>query len=251
VLDDRVRAPRVSRVTIDSNAMRALCAPGGGYYTLLASLPHLPRFDRATRLPITRERLDARLAWLRPEDARVVRQAERFLEWQRQRLERTDAQVVDEYAALVAQVRSPALRRMIEFRFGLRVIMSALRRRRGDGGAPAPGERWAPVEWSAHIVRHWHEPDLRLAARCPWLPQARVLLEQGEPLALERLLMGLVWDHLGEVGRGHYFDLEALLVYLFRWEILDRWLRAQPATAAARIDRLVAQALGEHAGLFA
>jgi hypothetical protein len=225
--------------------------PRGGYFTLLASLPHLPRFDRVTRLPITRERLDVRLAWLRPEDAHSVRQAEQFLEWQRQPVERSDAQVLAEYDGLIAQVRRPALRRMIEFRFGLRVVMSALRRRRAGGSAPTPGERWAPAEWSAHIVRNWHEPDFRLAARCRWLPPARALLEQGDALELERLLMGLVWEHLGEVGRGHYFDLDALLVYLFRWDILDRWLRAQPAAAAARIDRLVAQALGEHAGLFA
>jgi len=225
--------------------------PGGGYFTLLASLPHLPRFDRATRLPITRERLDARLAWLRPEDARSVRQAEQFLEWQRQPLERSDAQVLTEYDALRGKLRRPALRRMIEFRFGLRVVMSALRRRHAESSAPMPGERWAPAEWSARIARNWGEPDFGLAARCPWLPRARALLEQGEAVALERLLMGLVWDHLGEVGRGHYFDLDALLVYLLRWDILDRWLRAQPAAAAARIDRLVAEALAEHASLFA
>jgi len=225
--------------------------PRGGYFTLLASLPHLPRFDHATRLPITRERLDARLAWLRSEDAHIVRQAEQFLEWHRQPAERSDAQVLAEYDALCAQVRRSALRRMIEFRFGVRVVMSALRRRHAGSSAPTPGQRWAPAEWSAHIARNWREPDFRLAARCTWLPRARALLQQGEAVALERLLMGLVWDHLGEVGHGHYFDLDALLVYLFRWDILDRWLRAQPAAAAARIDRLVAQALAEHASLFA
>jgi hypothetical protein len=225
--------------------------PHPGYFTLMASLPHLPRFDRAQRLPINRERLDARLAWLRPDDARIVRQAEQFLEWQRLPLERTDAQMVAHYLRLMTEVGQPALRAMLEFRFGLRVVLSALRRRRSGLPAPARGETWAAGPWAGDIQRNWTEPDFRLAAQCPWLPQARALLQGGETLALERLLMGVVWDHLGAVGRGHYFDLEAVLVYLFRWDILDRWLRYRPAAAALRIDRLVREALRDGDRLFA
>jgi len=225
--------------------------PHAGYFTLMASLPHLPRFDRAQRLPINRQRLDARLEWLRPEDARTVRQAEQFLEWQRLPVERTDAQMVAQYLTLMTGVRQPALRAMIEFRFSVRVVMAALRRRHGGFAAPARGEAWAAGPWARHIERNWNEPDFRLAAQCPWLPQARLDLEGGETLKLERLLMGVVWDHLGDVGRGHYFDLEAVLVYLFRWDILDRWLRYRPAAAAARIDQLVSEALGERGRLFA
>lgn len=225
--------------------------PHGGYFTLMASLPHLLRFDRAQRLPINRERLDSRLAWLRPEDARTVGQAEQFLEWQRQPLDRTDAQMVARYLALTTEVREPALRRMIELRFGLRVTMAALRRRSSGLPVPPRSEIWGAGPFVQHIERHWSDPDFKLAARFPWLPQARALLERGAALPLERLLMGVVWDHLGEVAYGHYFDFDALLVYLFRWDILDRWLRYQPEAAATRIDRLVSEALGERGRLFA
>lgn len=44
----------------------------GRYHQLLASLPHLPRFDRLKALPLGRERLEERLAQLDPEDARVL-----------------------------------------------------------------------------------------------------------------------------------------------------------------------------------
>ena len=221
--------------------------PHGGYFALLASLPHLPRFDRADRLPINRERLDTRLAWLREEDARTVYQAEEFLEWQRQPLQRTDAEMVSRYAMIMGEVRQAALRRMIEFRFGLRVVMAALRwRQMGTAAVTSDRETGAAGLWWQHIGRNWNHPDFGLASRCPWLPQARLLLERGETLALEHLLMGVVWDHLGDVGRGHYFDFDAVLVYVFRWEILDRWLRHHPGAAAVRIDRLVVEALGEH-----
>ena len=50
------------------------------YYTLLASLPPLPRFDQTDRLPITRERLEQRLRMLTPDDAELYEHAVEFLE---------------------------------------------------------------------------------------------------------------------------------------------------------------------------
>ena len=42
------------------------------YYMLLSSLPALQRFDRAERLPISRERLMNRMNMLLPEDAETI-----------------------------------------------------------------------------------------------------------------------------------------------------------------------------------
>ena len=42
------------------------------YYTLHASLPALPYFDKAKVLPISRERLEARMGMLAPEDAETM-----------------------------------------------------------------------------------------------------------------------------------------------------------------------------------
>ena len=44
----------------------------GRYHQLLASLPHLPHFDRLKALPIGRERFEERLAPLDPADAAVL-----------------------------------------------------------------------------------------------------------------------------------------------------------------------------------
>ena len=42
------------------------------YYTLVASLPALPRLEQAERLPINETRLVERLRMLHPEDAKQV-----------------------------------------------------------------------------------------------------------------------------------------------------------------------------------
>ena len=64
------------------------------YYTLLASLPPLPRFDQTERLPITRERLAQRLRMLSPEDAELFECAAEFLAWRRQTATRTDQEMI-------------------------------------------------------------------------------------------------------------------------------------------------------------
>ena len=45
----------------------------GAYYTLVTSLPLMPHFERAERIPLTRLRLEQRLRMLEPESGRATR----------------------------------------------------------------------------------------------------------------------------------------------------------------------------------
>ena len=99
------------------------------YYTLLASLPPLPRFDRAERLPITREQLHQRYSMLTPEDAELLEYAAAFLAWQRQTATRKDEEMIASFKRMEAQISQPALQSFFEFPITQRTIMSALRRR--------------------------------------------------------------------------------------------------------------------------
>jgi hypothetical protein len=211
------------------------------YYTLMGSLPALPRFDRAPRLPLSRERFAARLEWLHAEDRAVLHQAEGFIAWQGQPLARTDEEVLERYRAFVAGVRYPALRVLTEQRMGLRTIVAGLRRRaRGEG---VPRGSWGIEPWASHMSRHWAEPDFRLGRRVPWLQRASEFLAAGEAVALERLLMGLVWDQQGAVAAREPFAFPAVLAYRFKWDLTERWLSQSVDAARGRIARLVDEAL--------
>ena len=59
------------------------------YIALIASLPPLPPFDRAERLPINEDRLAVLLRMLEGEDLAMVERVASFLAWQRQPMERT------------------------------------------------------------------------------------------------------------------------------------------------------------------
>lgn len=220
------------------------------YYTLIASLPALPYFERARRLPINRERLEGRLSMLAADDRETVRLAVDFLEWQRQPFARTDAEIVARYRRITESVADPALSAMIGFRIELRTAVAALRRRHAGRPPPRPGEPWGAGRFVDHIVRHWAEPDFRLAPVFPWLSEARQKLEEEDRVGLQTLLMSVVWQHLSRLGEDPPFAFDALLVYIFKWDIVRRWLTYDEAQAAERFEQLLTEATGDHAPLF-
>ncbi len=220
------------------------------YYTLITSLPRLPRFDRAQRLPINRERLDERLGMLEPEDAELVERARAFIRWQRQPVERSDREMVASYEQLEELVDEPVLTCMFEFLISQRTIMAALRRRHRGLHAPAPDEVWGLGRWIRHIGRNWGDVDFKLSPIYPWILEARAHLEAGEALALERLLTGVAWETMDRMVEGNEFGLEALLVYLFKWDILEQWLSYEREAARARFEELVSEVTVEQERLF-
>ena len=211
-----------------------------------------PRFERARELPITAERLERRLGMLGPEDAATARLALDFLTWQRQPADRSDAEVVARYRRIMAEVEAPTLRAMIESRMTLRTVMAALRRRRAGLPPPGRGEPWGVGPYAGRIERHWSDPDLGLRHVLTWLPEARRLFEAGDALGLQLLLMGVVWNHLTRLGEATGpFTFEAVLVYLFKWDLLARRLTYAAPAAVRRFERLVAETTRDHAELFA
>ena len=98
------------------------------YYDLIASLPHLPYFQRAERSPITRLRLDQRLRLLRPVHADQLARRRTLVGWRPDRLlGKSDAAYVAEYAALLALPVERPLEEYVAFRMDQRMLVAALR----------------------------------------------------------------------------------------------------------------------------
>lgn len=224
------------------------------YYTLVASLPALPprlTTSNSRHLPINRERLEERLRMLEPEDAVVMREAEDFLEWHRQPVARTDADVAARYHQILEGPYPQPFKEMVEERLTLRTLVAALRRRHLQLPAPVAGELWGVGPWVRHITHHWADPDFKLAPVFPFLPALRGALEKGEPLTVERLLMDIIWQQLGRYGERDAFRFDAILAYRFRWDILARWLAFDATVAQQRFESLVREVIHEHIPVFA
>jgi hypothetical protein len=211
------------------------------YYTLIASLPALPQFEQAERLPINRERLERRLRMLTDEDAAILALARRFTEW-RQPLDLPDREFVRRYRAEADALRNPRIAGLVAFRLEVRTVVGALRRRAAGRPAPA-GTDWGVGPWLRRLTDRWAEPDFGLGAVLPWLPQARAGLEEGDHLGLERLAFAMAWERCRSLADAYPFGPEAVVSYVFRWDILRRWLSHDAEAAAARIEALAAEAL--------
>jgi hypothetical protein len=213
------------------------------YYTLVASLPRLPRFDKAERLPINRERLIQRLRMLHPEDLKVADQAAAFLAWRRQPTGRTNADIVAIYNRGIKQVfESPLLKALFEFPINLRTIMVALRRRNLGLPRPETGQPWGAGELVRPIERNWEDATFKLGAVFPWIPQAIAYLKEDQPLKLEYMLMNLMWNKLDALLVKDFFGFDVVMAYLLKWDLIQQWLAYNQEAARKRFEQLVMEA---------
>ena len=209
---------------------------------LVASLPYMPRTFEVEQVPISRIRLQQRLAMLNVQDRNVVEQVQSFLLWDRQHPERTDEEVQQEYHRLMKTITNQLVRNIIRHRMDVRTITSGLRRRRLGLAPPS-----AVGPYVAHIQNHWEQPDFRLASEHPWIPLVRRHLDANEPQQAERQLLLATWNRWIKMADQFHFSFETILLYLARWEIVDRWTRLSESFGRQRFVKLLTETLGEHA----
>ena len=215
------------------------------YYTLVASLPAMPRDIEVERVPIAEPRLDKRLEMLKPEDAEVVEQLKVFLLWDRQPWDRTDEEVILHYDRLMSTTKNRLARHIVAFQMDIRTILSGLRRRR-RGLPPPPGVG----QWVDHIRRNWEHPQFKLQWQHPWITEVDQLLDTTDCLRVERIKLGVCWNYLARLAEHYYFSFEAVLLYLARWEIINRWTSQDAALGRQRFEQLVTESLDEYANLY-
>ncbi|MBX3423225.1 MAG: DUF2764 family protein [Pirellulaceae bacterium] len=215
------------------------------YYTLIASLPPLPPYFDVERAPISRARLWERLKMLAEDDAAVVQQWVDFVVWDQQSLDCTDEEFAARFAQIMDAISNPTLRRMLDIRMDIRTLVAALRHRRA--GLPAPLGVGASLE---HIRRNFHHPEFQLQGRFDWIGRFDALLEAGDAMGAQRLLFETNYRIWTRMSQNYTFSFEAVLLYLARWEIIDRWTSSDAQAGQERFTSMLTETLGEYAHLF-
>jgi uncharacterized protein DUF2764 len=214
------------------------------YYMLITSLPALPPHFEVDRNPVPRERFEERLKLLHNEDTAVLESLLDFFEWDRQPLDRTDEEVVEHYDRLMATIGNRLIRQIINDRMEVRTIVAGLRLRKAELVPPV-----GPEPWATEIRRNWKQPDFRLQVRHPWVTQFRELIDAGNILEAERLQLSTSWTYWSRLAQRYHFTFESVVLYLARWEIIDRWTSRDAEQGRERFEQLIAQTLGEHGKL--
>ena len=212
---------------------------------LIASLPHLPPHFDVEQPPIKRSLLVERLRMLHPADAHVVNQAIAFLAWDRQPLDRTDQDVIATYQRLMASISSTVLREVIQVRMNYRTIIAALRRRRAGQSCARRGG----------TVGRTHSPPFPASDVPPPGPLSvdravRSVACRCGSHAAQYLLFDNNYRYWRRRSEQYTFCFEALVLYLVRWEIIDRWTSRNAAAGQERFEKLITEILGDYARLF-
>lgn len=212
------------------------------YIALMTSLPSSERLFIAKQPPLTRLRLDRRLAQLAAEDRRILAVIENVLSWSAYAMEDTANLARARFKDALRQVPQRTLRQIIKERMDVRTAVAALRLRR-DGASAAPTGVWGFGRWTGHIAAHWSDPTFKLDTAMPWLDETRKLLDTRDPLELERHLLKVTFHQLQRHAAHHPFDFEGVVIYVLKWNIFDRWAQADPDVAARRFSALATDAL--------
>ncbi len=219
------------------------------YVMLISSLPSPEALFLAKQPPLSRLRLDQRLRVLTPEEADVLKQIENVVSWHRLSMTETEQDVIARAREALATLDSETLRLIVRDRLELRTCVAALRRRNRGEGPPPPGTPWGFGRWVGHITRNWTEPGFRLENVFRWLREADQLMKRDDTVALERLLLEQSYKSLQRLAGEHEFDFEAVVIYVLKWSIVDRWGRYNGEAAARRFEDLTEAGLGAYAKL--
>lgn len=220
------------------------------YTMLITSLPHPARLFHDKQVPLSRLQLRRRLSTLQSEHARTLGLVEDLINWDQLPIERTDEEIIRTAHKLLPELGDGFLADIVQSRLELRTAVAALRRRHRGDHAPGKGLQWGYGRWVDNIRRNWNEPGFRLEGVFPWITDANRLLKEGDSVALERLLLSTAWNHLARTEADHYFDFEAVVIYVLRWNIIDRYSHYDRKAAADRFDEMVDAGLGNYTRLF-
>ena len=143
------------------------------------------------------------------------------------------------------EVSNPLVREVLTAALDVRMITTALRRRRRGLGPPPVGIG----QWFGQIRRRFNEPDFGLGHVFPGIARLGPLLEQGDVLDSHRGLMEATWAYLKKRADEYYFSFEAVVLYVARWNILRQRQEMQPARGREIFETLVKEVIGSHANI--
>ena len=217
------------------------------YTMLISSLPHPHSLFHEKVPPLSRIKLEKRLAVLLPEHKRLLSIVEDILDWRKLQGNLSHQDITRRGKYALAKIHNPTLQQIIQTRLEMRTFLLALRMRKL--GQPEPeGSNWAFGRWQQHIVRHWHEPGFQLQHVYRWALKAEQLLNDNESRALETLLLDEAYKQLQRYTAQHVFDFEAVVIYVLKWNIIDRIVRYNSHSAERRFRKLLTQSLKQSQG---
>jgi hypothetical protein len=215
------------------------------YTMLMTSLPRHPIDLFTTKhRTISYYQLNNRLSLLDKQDAFDLTAIEDILFWSKMS-SATDAEVVQAYFSTLLILNNRFLKQIVKWRLEQRTLIAAMRQRMLGYPAPEKGVLQGVGHWLPHLKNNWQQADFGISRMLPWISTANELLVKNQTLELEKFLLNQVWQHYVALEQNHCFDFEAVVLYVLRWDIINRWIHYDEQVARLRFDELVEDGLGK------
>lgn len=220
------------------------------YTMLMASLPlHPADLLSARQPPVSQIQLDKRLALLDKHDREELESIEQMLFWSHARDASSEEIIAQDNAAL-AMIKNPFLKQLVLWRLTTRTLVSGLRLRHAGFTPPSKNSFMGFGKWLPTMAKNWERPDFGInPIEVPWLSKANEFIVQNQSLELEKLLLTMSWHYYAKLSNQHTFDFEAVVIYVMRWDVINRWSHYNrdyfKETALANFNKLADASLSD------
>jgi hypothetical protein len=215
------------------------------YAGIMVSLPRLEPLFQAKITPISRVGLDKRLALLDPKDKEILAAVRGMILWDTAGIEASEQLVRQSVETLQRMALPPTVQALCKEALELRSTLAAMRMRAAGQSAPsleASRKLFAPGV-ARRLVNRWSEPAFGLGRVYPWLTEADSQHRAGNAWAVEKLLLAWIWGRLEWYKTHHYYNVEAVVLYVLQWDMTRRRTMADAQKANARFEILLKNAM--------
>ncbi len=112
-----------------------------------------------------------------------------------------------------------------------------------------------PVETDVLTGEDWDAPDVDIdgfrftGGEFEEADKVHAVLAQTDLLAREKGIDDLVWNKVDRLATFHYFDIDAVLAYIAKLHIVNRWLALDEEIGRERFHRLIGEVRGTFKGV--
>jgi len=210
------------------------------YLTLLCSLPGFDAIFAHKIPPLSRLRLDQRLLLLTEEDRHQLDLVEQVVNWSRWPSGTDNSFAFKHIQSLLDQMTDQRCKQLTLEILDLYAVHNALYMRGDDEeSAHPPSTPWCISRFRSRLEQHWQDEDLGLSHYFSWIPEAAEALRNKQVLIVQKTFIKSIWQHLQRQQPEDEFSFYAVVVYVLKWTLADRWSRTDADKARDRFQQLL------------
>lgn len=205
------------------------------YVDLITSLPYNGNLFSSKEIPISRIRLDIFLNRLEEEDLRTLLKYEKIINSHATYRDIKDQIFFNKVGDFLEKISNNLIKELLTERTKLIILIGFLRKKVLDEKIEYNIKSETFSSFISYLKNHSELPDLGLSHKYPWIIQLIKLMKEGNSVAAERIILAFIWKYLFKISCIYEFNFEAIILYITRWNIIERWVNYNSEEAKKRM----------------